>query len=351
MSILPLELTSETLTIDPNADAYTPSTLQHGLTRDLDGRVRVKPEILAKLSPRLQVRTEALLAQDRKSETNSIAGCRHIQNVTSFCAHNHEAEHAPVICGKPLLHEECATPKSRVSKFEYDSPALHAFLMAGKFRVLTFTIPHTSERTPEKLHRNLVCARQSFAKFIKRVHGRNGWKWLSGFSENFTDTVFYAIHAGTSLPPQPVLEQLWRWESSERGATVRIKTFDGRDGDTQTKGLQLAHSGFVNYWLKVLKDGKLAELAISEAFRGEDLSVLYGFFRGFESAEPQADAEPFLPKCTVCGEFHIRQHMLMTIDELCARFDHIRPTSYGQRKHVRYRIPPTEPTVAPSPPS
>jgi hypothetical protein len=317
--------------------------------RDEQGHRHIKPEIAAKLPPRLLTRAEALLVKDRASEANSIAGCRHIQNVTSFCASNHEAEHAPVVCGKPLLDEACATPKARLAKFQYESPDLYAHLMGGKFQVLTLTIHHDTERTPERLHKNTTEGRVYFAKFIAGFKGRHGWKWLPGFSEDFHDTVFYAIHVGSSLAPQPMLQEWWRYRAG-RSATLRIKTFDGKDGDKQKDGLLLAHSGFVNYWRKVLQSENMPELEISQAFRDEDLSVLYGYFRGFTlGTEP--DPDPFVPICTVCGKPHIRQHMLMTIEELSGRFDHIRPPSYGQRRRRLYNNPPTLPiSDAASPP-
>lgn len=341
------QLTSEIQHPDPTADAYAPSKLQHGLTHDDQGRLCVKPEIAVKLAPRVLARADALLYAERTSEANSLVACRHVHNVTSFCAEGHEAECGPVLCGKPLLHEECATPKARVSKFIHEHPELYAHISENRFQVFTLTVPQQSVRTPEQLRSDIAIGRTAFKKFTRKFNGgHRGWYWLAGFSENLRDTKMYAIHIGSTLPQQPTLLAMWR-KAAGPNADLRLRTFDGRDGDTQKVGLELAHSGFVNYWMYVLKMDDDLELRVSEAFRDEDLSALYGRFRGFAPQASTAITEPFTPTCSICGRLHIRQHMLGTIEELSQRFDHIRPVSYGEKERRIRRMS----LIAASPPS
>lgn len=329
--------------IDPAADWYAPPTLQHGLARDADNRIHIKPEIADELDPKTLARANRLLAAGRNPEANSIAGCGHIHNVTSQCAAGHEAEHAPVVCGKPMLHEPCASSKARVGKFRYEHPRLHAHLMQSSIQVLTLGLPDL----PGDKRSSLARGRELFRLLASRQSGDHGWQWLAAFAPGFDGTVFHAVHEGDRLPYWPELSAQWR-RIAGLGATLRVRTYDGRDGDMQEVGLRLANSGFVAYWDAV----KGRELELSAEFRDEDLTALYGAFRGFEHGDGEdATAAPTeLPLCSVCGQQHIRQHMLATVRELSARFDHIRPTSYGQRRRGAYRVTPTYSTVAPSPP-
>jgi hypothetical protein len=329
--------------IDPAANWYAPPTLQHGLTRDdSTGRIQIKPEIAAELEPKTLARANRLLAADRASEANSLAGCSHIHNVTSHCAAGHEAEHSPVVCGKPMLHEPCAAPKARISKFRYEHPRLHAHLAQSSIQVFTFELPDA----PGDRRSSMVRGRELFRRFANTFDGEHGWQWLAAFTPRFDGTMFHVIHEGDRLPYWPELNALWK-RIAGPAATLRVRTYDDRDGDTQETGLRLANSGFVAYWESV----GARELELSAEFRNEDLTALYGTFRGFEHGDGETIEEdaPELPTCSVCGRRHIRQHMLATVRELAERFDHIRPTSYGQRQRAtmaarRYS------TVSPSPP-
>ena len=334
LSVSPTDprLTIDLLTIDPAADAYAPPRLQHGLTHDDHGLLVVRPEIRAKLPPRIDALATRLLDADRVSEANSLVACKNAHKVTSFCAAGHEAEAAPIRCGKPLLHEDCAMPSARIAKFRHEHPALHRHLSDPRtaFQVLTFTIPRPDSRD----HRcRMVEGRELFRRFAGTFKGDHGWQFLIGFGDGRRDTVFYALHAGDKLPPWPAINAQWQ-RIAPAGSTVRVRTFDGKDGDSQEDGLKLANSGFLNYWRGLAGQ----ELAISDEFRGEDLTALYGSFRGFEAimGDESPDA-PELPRCSVCGVRHVAGHALplMFIEELGQRFDHIRPPTYGQRGRRR----------------
>ena len=345
---------NEIIHIDPNS-----VPLQHGLVYDSDGHVQVKPEIAAEQEPRVLARVARLIAAGRHSEANSIVGCRHIQNVTSYCS-DHEAEHAPVICNKPLLHEVCAATKSRIAKFSHEHLELHAHLLQSRFQVLTFTMPPSST-----LAIGMTLARERFSRFVAglELSEFHGWQWLWGYAPD--STTFFAVHEGGGLPAWPELNARWR-RIAGPDATLRVRTFDGRDGDTQRDGLTLANSGFRAYWDAVAA-GSIDPLVASENLRGQDLTTLHGAFRGFAGtvdhdpdaddatdadSGPSSDAESHLPICLRCGKRHVAAHgtMLLTKAELGQRFDHIRPPSYGQRRKWTYRNYPNPPTVYPSPP-
>lgn len=339
-------LTTEIIHLDPNA-----VPLQHGLIYDSEGRVQVKPEIAADTCPDVLALINRLLAAGRRSEANSIAGCRHIMNVTSYCEHNHEAEYGATICQKPLLHQLCSIPRSRVAKFAYEHPDLHAHVLRSVFQVLTFTIPDCTSH---------AAARTKFTRFVAALDldEFHGWQWLWAYADQ--GVAFYAIHEGGRLPYWPELNALWH-RIAGPSATLHVRTFDGRDGDNQRDGLLLANSGFRAYWAAV-EHGDVDPLVYSLMMCGEDLTTLYGAFRGFKPTIADNDtanahdtvlpAPPELPICLQCGKRHVAAHGTIqgTKQELGKRFDHIRPTSYGQRQARGYRIPSTASPVAASPP-
>jgi hypothetical protein len=319
-------------TIDPTADFYAKPKLQKGLTHDAAGHVVPLPRVAALLNVGEHITIDGLIATGRLSEANSVLACQRARNPLSNCPENHEIDAPPIRCVKPMLHEACATPSARVANFCYNHAALHKHLSDPRthWHVLTFAIRRPQAASDSGLHTEAVEGREAFRRFTEQFDGAvHGWQWLIGFSEGLQDTVFLAVHEGP-LPPWPTLNAQWQ-RIAGKDASLRCRTIDGKDGDTQEEGLKYANSGFVNLY----RCGRGRLLGISEAFHKEDLTALYGTFRSYTPPDGEAAVvEPReLPRCGVCGKRHVPWHgaPLLFPEELDA-FDHIIRHDYGQRR-------------------
>jgi 5-methylcytosine-specific restriction endonuclease McrA len=320
-------------TIDPTADAYAKPKLQKGLTHDTQGHIIPRPSVAAMLNQGESTTIDGLIAAGRLSEANSVLACQRARNPLSHCPDNHEIDAPAIRCVKPMLHEACATPSARTANFRYNHAALHKHLSHPRtsFQVLIFTIRRPYVPSDHELHTQTVEGREAFHRFTEQFEGAHGWQWLFGSDEGLRDTVFHVIHEGDKLPPWPTLNAMWRRIAGE-GASLTCHTYDGKDGDTQEEGLRIANSGFVNLW----RYGRDRVLGISEAFRKEDLTALYGTFRSYTPPDGEAvteAAKPELPFCSKCGRQHIPwKGAPLVFPEELQPFDHIIPHDYGQRR-------------------
>jgi|HubBroStandDraft_3_1064219.scaffolds.fasta_scaffold75694_1 hypothetical protein len=334
-TITPSFLSQIDLSASPNPK------LQAGLTYNSDHEVTIKPEIAAALDPEVAATCSGLLSADRLSEANSLAGCGHLHPVLSYCPDKHDAVAAVAVCHKPLLHRYCGTPESGTAKFAYYNEDLYDHLIHSCFDVLIFTLPVSGRGS----RWDCVDGRNKFQEFIHEIERgfaewrTDGWRWIASFSSNPDYTEFRVIHQGERLPHWPTLQAAWR-RIAGNSANISIRTYDGKDEDTQREGMRVAHSGFLSYWA-----GDYDRLAVSKEFEGEDLTQLYGAFRGFAKASiPKG--EPVT--CDTCGKEHVPGNgLLLTASELAEGFDHIRTPGYGQRRRhhfgnmVRTHAPPS----------
>ena len=340
-----LELRSDNST----ADAYSPDKIQHGLCINEKGELCLRPEIEAKISDRRKDIVCQLLWSGRASEANSYAACGIVHRVWEHCPEWHQMHASTIWCGKPFLCKHCGSTKARVRDFSYNHPYLFAHLLSTQFSVLTFYIddePHgSSPRT------NLENAQKHFVKFIEEVPAY-GWLFSCAFSYEedetctFERTKFFAICEG-KLPAWPTLNAVWKRAAGAR-AHLKVKLFDGRDGDLQGEGLRLAYSGFEDYHacLGDVMNG-WPEVEYSEMFSHYQATMVYGSFRGFDKrieadlaarnklaaelgGEPSERLHEFVAdqesgtichndsKCSDCGKVMINDPNLplMTLDEL-----------------------------------
>ena len=335
----------------PQADGGYDRPLQHGLCYAPDGSVVIRREIVEKLDANRLNRCVELVQDGRLSEANSLIACRNMRRPLSACPDNHEVDAPPVVCEKPLLHEACATPSARVAKFQADHPELYKHLLQSKFSVITFTCDATI--TPAGSLRHIFRLIDDWrSKFF--LEGDHGWYRNAAFAPGFSRAETRMLHAGDKLPPQPTMERWWK-SIAGTNASLRVKTYDGQDGDSQEVGLRDAFGGFVHYWTTIHAAKDKSELEISEDLKGVPLSMPFGAFRGFASAVTQ-DRDTMaveLPTCSQCGKRHVSMtHLpIMLPEELGGRFDHILLCHYGRKLGTGYRVPPTAAPVAPSPPS
>jgi len=351
LSTLPLALTSEILTIDPTADAYSQEKILHGLCRDTNGKLTLKPEIERRLQPRRRGHVTELLWSNRESEANSLAACRLINKVLEECPDGHEAVKVPIWCGKPFLCGDCATPGSRVHKFHYEHPYLYELMMNSAITILKFMIdpsPDGRGISCSQARINLEKAQEKFELFIRNFDDKDhGWYFAAGFSYDedsptFSRTKFYAIHIGPKLPGYPELAKLWRAAAGPQ-ARVTAKLFDGKDGDGQYDGLKLAFSGFVDYHEGLRDMDGWPAIDYSEAFAKYNTCKPYGYFYGYGAREErrrkaqQPEPPPIVDlcveghehehktKCGKCGKDMVPNNRLplMTDEELDQRYERV----------------------------
>jgi hypothetical protein len=347
---------SSASTIDLNHPALnTPITLadpdrpylQHGLEYDEQDQVRIKPEIESKMRPSEITLVHRLLAADRLSEANGIIGCGRICKPLSECpdVSPHEVKAARTACDKPLLHAGCARAKRRLAKFVCAHPGLARFLLCNRFQVFTFTIPGNqwTRAAQEDFHRR-------FVTFTKQFEGGHAWARnvsLSAANGSVEGRVIH--HSEHKLPGWPVLKAMWQ-KVAPPGSILYIHTYDGRDGDTQEKGLLYAMTGFESYW--IMSERSMSErpdpLKLSEEFRDYPMTSLHGAFRAFENEEP-LDPPPL--KCATCGKEHVSalDRPLMTYEELEEHYDRIIMPTYGMnigkgREKATIEVPYTTPS-------
>jgi hypothetical protein len=322
---------SSASTIDLNHPALnTPITLadpdrpylQHGLEYDEQGQVRIKPEIEAKMRPSEITLVHRLIDAGRLSEANGIVGCGRICKPLSECpdVSPHEVKAAHTACDKPLLHAGCARAKRRLAKFVCAHPGLARFLLCNRFQVFTFTIP--GDQWTRAAQEDF---RRRFVAFTKQLEIGHSWARNVSFSASKGSVEGRVIHYSEhKLPGWSALNVMWH-KVAPPGSTLRINTYDGRDGDTQEKGLLYAMTGFESYWLMSERPD---ELKLSEEFRDYDLTSLYGEFRAFEDEEP-LETPPL--KCGTCGKDHVPalHRQMGTLEELKQRYDRIIIPTYG----------------------
>ncbi len=285
-------LTSEVLHENPDGDAFDrKQRLQHGLCRDSDGALRVRPDIEQAITPDRQRIANRLLANGEPAQANSFIACNVLQKIHGLCEDEatgewHEAYITTAFCGKLLLCAPCSQPKSRVRKFHNDYPYLFEHLMHSVFHVITFTAPAEPTKDPATILSRLAQATEKFKRFMESVDGgrpksESGWKFLPALS--FRETKFFAIYQGPKLPPWPTLNSRWQAIAGP-SAGLRCQMFDGKDGDDQRKGLLLAHSGFVDYHLSIHGTDLIP---YAQVFADFDTSLTYGLFRGYDVREEQ----------------------------------------------------------------
>jgi hypothetical protein len=307
----------EVLNENPSANAYDPPKLQHGLCRDDQGALRIKPDIEPLLPPERLAVANRLLEVGQAAKANSLLACGLLQKIHGVCMDEqtgewHDTYITGVACGMTFLCPPCSTPKARLREFRHDHPYLFEHLRHSRFHVLTLTAPAKNELTPEVMASALGQVRR-FADTIDSLIGQSGlergWKFLPAVTFNET-TKFFVIYQGGKLPAWPTLNAEWRVIAGP-DATIRAKMFDGEDGDDQLDGLRLAYSGFVDYHSHI-RGVALVEWALK--FLDFDTSHTYGLFRGFDSREEQWRAthaldeqtgEPVLVELCETGEEHV----------------------------------------------
>lgn len=335
-------------TDNTSADAYAPPELPKGLMRDANQDIIIRPEIDTHLDETKRERVYQLITLGRISEANTYLGCCLIHIVNRHCPHWCEAWTTITHCGKLFLCDVCAEASTRLARFANDYPHLYEHLLASQLSVLTFTIEDQPWDKPSDLRDNLDRAQAKFREFMSAFTGdEHAWAFYAAFGHDSNDasyfprTKFYAIHAGPRLPHWPTLNGQWRQIAGPH-ATLRVKLFDGKDGDLQSDGLKLALSGLEEFHDGAADMDGWPVADISAAFRGYDTSTPYGWFRGFdarinaeEAATAGPDPEPATKeKCGHCGEGIIRdpKPALMTINELHAKgtriFSHNKSQTY-----------------------
>jgi hypothetical protein len=380
-------LTSEVLHENTDGNAYDRrKKLQHGLCYDAQGQIRIRPEIEQMLSPeRLRI-TNQILAVEDAAKANSFLACGILQKIHGVCIDEatgewHDTYITSTTCDMPFMCSPCATPKARVRRFRHDYPYLFQHLMRSAFHVMTFTINNGPTDNPAAIESRLQTAIGKLKHFTDFVDGdranmESGWKLLP--APSFTETKLYAIYQGPKLPAWPTLNAQWQ-AIAGLGATFRCQMFDGKDDDSQIKGLHLAYSGFADYYLQV-KD----LVASASAFTDFDTSLTYGYFRGFDTreekqrsqyAKDEETGEPVLVEmceggaehpipvcCQKCGKAIQHNPMLpmMTVNEILAKgariyFGHsVRPIyakcGHAHNPRIEYRTLEAD-ELGPAPPS
>jgi hypothetical protein len=358
---------TEVLHENPDGDAYDREKLQHGLCYDSEGKLRVKPEIEQALSPEREAIANRLLDLGESTQANAFIACGLLQKIHGICDDEvtgewHDAYITSTFCNKLFLCAPCSRPKSRVRKFRNDYPYLFQHLIRSTFHVMTFTIADGPSTDPIELHPRMVQAVDKCRRFADFVDGdrprsESGWKFLAVMS--FTETKFYAIYQGPKLPGWPALNAEWQAIAGP-GATFRCKMFDGKDEDNQRKGLELAHSGFVDYHIHVQGTNRIP---FALDFTDFDTSLTLGLFRGFDVREEKRRAtqavdedslEPSLVElcddgfehavpiaCSRCGKpiKHSPLLPMMTVNEILAKgariyFGHSVKPIYAKCGHV-----------------
>lgn len=288
---------------NPHADSY--KRLQRGLCMDAEGAVRIRPDLESKISaPTLDMGIQ-LLVQGMNSAANAIVACQNLYKTHQECPQGHE-RHATVIrCGYEFFCRTCSSPKMRVSKFRHEHPYLHNHLMTSTFQVVSVIFP--------EMDRCVKRADYEQARIVLHqlmdLHPGGWFEALAFHFDEESSCLFPAvkynfIYQGPKLPAWPQLNAEWK-RIAGAGGVIKVRTFDGRDGDTQDKGLQLAFDGMEGYWDTIEDENADSASAIDVAddFAKFSKYMAYGDFRGFEArAEAEGRALHQEPESTdICG--------------------------------------------------